>query len=200
MLRLHPKKCAFCQKEVAFLGHISEGGVATYPSKASRVATWPVPSTQLEVKQFLGLVSYYCHFIKDFATRAQPLHRLTEKNSQFKWTQDCQTAFQTLCHLLVSTPILAFPDYMKPFVLDTDMSDTDIGAVQSQVHKDGKEHIVAFASRVLTKAERRYCVTRRELLAVVFFCQTVSTLSPGKPLCSALRPWITDVAAKFQRA
>ena len=59
----------------------------------------------------------------------------------------------------MSTPILAFPDYTKPFVLDTDVSETGIGAVMSQVHKDGKEHIVAFASRVLTKAERRYCVT-----------------------------------------
>ena len=94
---------------LTFLGHIiSEEGVATDPTKTSRVATWPVPRTQYEVKQFLGLVSYYHDFIRDCATRVGPLYKLTEKNSQFKWTPDCQTGFETLRCLLVWTPILAF--------------------------------------------------------------------------------------------
>ena len=89
-LRLHPNKCAFCCKQVAFLGHIvSEEGVATNPSKTVKVATWPEPKTPHEVRQFLGLASYYRRFIKDFATIAKPLHRLTEKTADFKWTPDC---------------------------------------------------------------------------------------------------------------
>ena len=68
----------------------------------------------------------------------------------------------------MSAPILTFPDYSKQFILDTDASDTGIGGVFSQV-QDGEERVVAYASRSLSKAERRYCVTRKELLAVVHF-------------------------------
>ena len=68
-------------------------------------------------------------------------------------------------------PKLAFPDYQKPFILDTDASYLGIGAVFSQVKDDGKEQVIAYGSRVLSKPERRYCVTRHELLAVVNFLQ-----------------------------
>ena len=79
-------------------------------------------------------------------------------------------AFRDLQRKLVSAPILAFPDFTKTFVLDTDASNVGIGAVLSQV-EDGRETVIAYASRVLSKAERGYCVTRRELLAVVTFLQ-----------------------------
>ena len=171
-LKLHPTKCHFGKKQVTFLGHIvSEDGVATDPQKISKVASWPVPISQHEVRQFLGLASYYRKFIKGFATVAKPLHRLTEKTAVFKWTTDCQEAFEKLRQQLVSPPILAFPDYQKPFILDTDASNLGIGAVLSQVQDDGQERVIAYGSRVLSKAERRYCVTRRELLAVVYFLQ-----------------------------
>ena len=96
-LKLHPTKCHFGKKQVTFLGHIvSEDGVATDPQKISKVASWPVPISQHEVRQFLGLASYYRKFIKGFATVAKPLHRLTEKTAVFKWTTDCQEAFEKL--------------------------------------------------------------------------------------------------------
>ena len=104
-----------------------------------------------------------------FATIAKPLHHLTEKYANFKWTEDCQTASENLRQKLVSAPILAFPDCSKPFILDTDASDTGIGAVLSQQQEDGTEQVIAYASRLLSKPERRYCATRRELLAVVMF-------------------------------
>ena len=67
--------------------------------------------------------------------------------------------------------VLVFPDFTKPFLLDTDASNTGIGGVLSQLDEEGKEHVIAFASRILSKSERRYCVTRRELLAVVVFTE-----------------------------
>ena len=171
-LKLQPSKCSFCQKKVAFLGHIvSDKGVATDPAKTAQVAKWPTPSSQKEVQQFLGLASYYRRFVKDFATIAKPLHRLTEKTMDFKWTSECQSAFEELRRNLTAAPILAFPDFEKPFILDTDASDFGVGAVLSQVQDDGTERAIAYASRVLSKPERRYCVTRRELLAVVTFIQ-----------------------------
>ena len=169
-LKLKPVKCDFCCTQVGFLGHIvSADGVQTDPAKTDKVAQWPVPKTKRETQQFLGLANYYRRFVKDFATIAKPLYRLTEKTCKFEWTDACQTSFEELRRRLVTTPILAFPDYTQQFTLDTDASDTGIGAVLSQVQPDGSERVIAYASRLLTKPERRYCVTRRELLAVVTF-------------------------------
>ena len=94
---------------------------------------------------------------------------LPEKMKKFEWTNDCQEAFDNLRQKLVSAPILAFPDYTKSFILDTDASDTGMGAVLSQVESGGTERVIAYASCTLSQAERRYCVTRKELLAVVTF-------------------------------
>ena len=113
-LELHPSKCSFCCKQVSFLGHVVyQDGVATDLARTSRVANWPEPISTCDVRQFLGLASYYRRFVNIFATLAKPLHKLTEKNKEFKWTLDCQTAFETLCRLLISTPILAYPDYSR---------------------------------------------------------------------------------------
>jgi hypothetical protein len=72
------------------------------------------------------------------------------KGRTFEWTNECQTAFEELKNRLVSSPILAHPDFSKKFILDTDASTEAIGAVLSQ-EIDGKERPIAFASRALTK-------------------------------------------------
>lgn len=180
-LRLKPKKCAFFQKEVRYLGHVvSEGGVATDLSKTEEVATWPEPTSLSEVQEFLGLANYYRRFIQNFAQIAKPLHQLSEKSREFQWTEKCAEAFRELKQHLTSAPVLAFPDYSQPFVLDTDASGVGIGAVLSQVQK-GEERVIAYASRTLTKPERRYCVTRRELLAVVVYTQHFRHYLLGRP-------------------
>lgn len=170
-LKLQPKKCCLCSQQVEFLGHIvSPEGVSTDPKKIEKVANWPVPSSKRQVQQFLGLANYYRRFVEDFAKIARPLHRLTEKTAEFKWDTDCQTAFEQIRLRLISAPILAFPDLERPFTLDTDASDAGIGAVLSQRDdEDGSERVVAYASKSLSRAERHYCVTRKELLAVVYF-------------------------------
>ena len=169
-LKLKPSKCAICQKQVNYLGHvISADGIATDPAKTDKVAHWPIPTCQRKVQRFLGLVSYYRRFIKGFATIVKPLHRLTEKCTHFQWTNECQKAFDCLKQCLTTAPVLTFPNYSKPFILDTDASDAGIGAVLSQLDDSGREHVIAYASSTLSKPERRYCVTRKELLSVVTF-------------------------------
>ena len=128
------------------------------------------PNSTKEVPQFLGLAGYYRRFIQDFAKIARPLHRLTERNASFKWTDDCQAAFSQL-KSLVSGPVLAYPDFSQLFILDTNASDTGIGAVLSQIDQASTRRVITYASTLLSKPERRYCVTRRELLAVVTFTQ-----------------------------
>ena len=98
------------------------------------------------------------------------LHVLCGKNSVFRWNADCESAFVQLKSLLSSSPILCMPTDTDNFILDTDASGISLGAVLSQV-QNGTERVVAFASRVLSPAERTYCVRRCELLAVVHFCK-----------------------------
>ena len=148
---------------------ISSAGIATDPENIAKVAQWPVPLNKQELQQFLGFVNYYTRFIQDCASIAKPLYQLTEYNRAFKWTDQCQDAFVRLHRALVSTPVSAFPDCSRMFILDTDASNQGIGAVLLQEHDDGFEHVVAYASQALSKAERKYSITRKELLAVVSF-------------------------------
>ena len=166
-LKVFPKKCQFFQEEVAFLGHVvNRDGIATSPDKISAVQEWPIPNNVHDVRSFLGTCSYYRRFIKNFAEIARPLHRLTEKHASFHWTEQCQESFQSLKRALTTSPILRYPKMELPFILDTDASGFALGAVLSQI-EDGKEQVIAYYSKSFSKCERNYCVTRRELLAIV---------------------------------
>ena len=166
-LKLNRKKCTFFQREVEYLGHIvSERGIKTDPKKIEVIVNWPIPSCKKPVKCFTGFCSYYRRIIKRFSSIAKPLYRLTEKKTKFDWTDDCQKSFLNLKQALSTPPILAFPRTDLPFILDTDAFDHGIGADLSQI-QEGIERVIAYYSRVLSKAKRNYCVSRRELLAVV---------------------------------
>ena len=166
-LKLNPKKCKIFQKEVSFLGHVvSEAGISTDPSKISVVKDWPTPASVKEVRSFVGFCSYYRKFIREFSSIAKPLLKLTENGVKFEWDDDCEAAFDRLKCAMISAPVLAYPSLTGEFLLDTDASGVGIGAVLSQV-QNGEEKVIGYFSRTLSKSERRYCVTRRELLAVV---------------------------------
>ena len=173
-LKVKPRKCHLLQSEVKFLGHIvSSQGIATDPSKVKAAREWPVPTSVKTLKSFLGFASYYRRFIRNFAKISSPLNSLLVKDVPFIWTPEHQQAFVHLRDAFCSAPILAFPDFEKPFIVDTDACSSGIGAVLSQLDSDKVEHPVAFISRSLSPAERNYNVTRLELLAVVWACQTL---------------------------
>ena len=141
--KLKAKKCKFFQREVEYLGHVvSPVGVTTDLEKVRAVQEWAQPMTVTDVRSFLGLVSYYRQFAKGFAAIARPLHRLTQKGRQFRWTGECQEAFERLTYCLTSAPILAYPEQSEQFVLDTDASEFAVGAVLSQMQK-GKERVIS---------------------------------------------------------
>ena len=147
---------------------MSAGGVAVNPENVRKVRDWPVPKSVKDVERFLGFLNYHREHIKDYASSTQILYKLTGSKAKFSWGESEQSAFDSLKEILTSAPILAYPNPSDTFVLDTDASEYAIGAVLSQL-QDGKERVICYGSYVLSPEQRKYCVTRKELLAVVRF-------------------------------
>ena len=173
-LKLKPKKCILFQEEVKFLGRmVRQDGVSINPENIEKVAEWPVPICAHDVEVFLGFVNYHRNHIQDYAQLAAPLYQLTgskgRKDKQaFQWTEVEGLAFKSLKEALICAPTLGFPLPEGKFIVDTDASDTAIGAVLSQM-QEGEERVISYGSFVLTPTQRKYCTTRKELLAVVRF-------------------------------
>jgi len=138
-LKAKPSKCVFFKSPIEFLGHlVSADGIEPQPAKLDTIRDWPTPHCLNDVRAFFGLASYYRRFVKDFATIAEPLSRLTRKNAPFDWTDETRESFDKLKRGLLDAGILAYPHPDIPCILDTDASDVAVGAVLSQVI-DGME-------------------------------------------------------------
>ena len=135
-LTLRGKKCVIGTPQVTYLGHHFTGsGVTPDREKVKAVEEWPIPQNATEVRQFLGLASYYRRFIQNFADVAAPLHNLTQKDVLFSWNNDCSRAFKILKCKLIGAPILVYPRVDKEasqFQLQTDASALGLGAVLEQ--------------------------------------------------------------------
>ena len=184
-LKVKPEKCHFFKKEVKYLGHVvSEAGISTDSDKISAVKDWKTPSRETELRSFLGLASYYRRFIKGFAQIAAPLHALlggskkkgnqvnkrisSKKDFDKLWDHSCEEAFNKLKVQLTSSPILGYPDFREPFIVETDASFQGLGAVLSQ-EQDGRLRVICYASRSLKPAERNdanYSSMKLEMLAL----------------------------------
>ena len=179
-LTLRGLKWHIAMPKVVYLGHVfSTSGMALDHHKIVAVQEWPIPTNATEVRQFLGLASYYRRYIHQFADIAKPLNALTQKATAFKWTGECQDAFNSLKRKLTQAPILGYPSFhhsASPFVLQTDTSAVGLGAVLEQ---DG--HVIAYASRTLNKAEQNYSVIKKECLAVVFTVKQFRHYLLGRP-------------------
>jgi hypothetical protein len=164
----HPDKCEFFQKEVSFLGHVvSEKGVAVQQHKVRAVTEWPEPKGKKEVRAFLGLTNYYRKFIPSFSEIAAPLTDLTGKDVPFRWTEREQFAFELLKLRMTTADVLAHPNPDRPYIITTDASGFALSGVLSQDQPDGSRRPVAYMSRKLSSAERRYATHEKELLAIV---------------------------------
>lgn len=131
----------------------------------------------------MGLTGYYRKFIKDYSTIALPLIDLTRKSKSnaLQWTVDCEHAFDQLKYHLCSSPVLMSPDFSRDFVLQTDASDRGVGAVLSQIDKEGVEHPVAYYSCKLLPREEKYSTVKKECLAIKFGIQNFRVYLLGRP-------------------
>jgi len=167
-LKLKPSTVRLFQREISFLGHrVSEEGIAMEPLKIAEITDWPAPRSVKQVRQFLGLCSYYRKYVKDFSMYVAPLHELTKKEEPYVWTETRENAFQTLKQHLVTGPILAMSRDTGEFVLDVDASNWAAGAILQQM-QDGLLRVIGYASRTFTECELKYCITRKELAALIF--------------------------------
>ncbi len=180
-LKLRVSKCAFACQSIKCLGHIiDEQGLHPDPDKISSISSIPAPSDASGARSFLGMTNYFRHFIKDYATMCIPLIELTKKRARFCWSSDCQDAFDRLKRSLTEDPCLIMPDHSKPFILHTDWSKGAVGALLSQISADNLEHLVAYASRLLTSPERNYAPTEGECLALVWAVKNFCHFLHGK--------------------
>ena len=156
-------KCKFLRKELKFLGHIlTEDGIKPDPAKIQTLLDWPFPSTALGLSQFLGLAVYFRKFIPNFSRVAAPLYHLIKKTVRYEEGEEARQAFNVLKKLLVSPPVLAYPDTDLPYELISDASVTGCGAVLVQA-----ERPVAYFSSKFSSAERNYTTGEQEMLGII---------------------------------
>ncbi|GJT62579.1 putative nucleotidyltransferase, ribonuclease H [Tanacetum coccineum] len=157
-------KCDFWIHIVQFLGHLIDNqGLHVDPAKIEAVKNWTSPTTPTEVRQFLGLAGYYRRFIEGFSKIAKPLTKLTQKNKNYVWNEEQESAFQLLKQKLCEAPILALPEGNDNFVVYCDASLQGLGVVLMQ-----REKVIAYASRQLKPHEENYTTHDLELGAVIF--------------------------------
>ena len=182
-LKVKPEKCNLFTEKLRYLGHsISDRGISPDPDKISAVREWKKPVTERELRGFLGLAGYYRRFVPGFAKVAAPLHTLLggtgkrKKNKKVSlsrpitgaWDESCDKSFNDLKQLLTSAPLLGYPDFTRPFILEVDASYQGLGAVLSQRQEQGLV-VLGYASRGLRENERNmqnYSSMKLELLAL----------------------------------
>ncbi|XP_071932873.1 uncharacterized protein [Coffea arabica] len=167
-LVLNWEKCHFMVKEGIVLGHkISSKGIEVDQAKIEVIEKLPPPNNVKGIRSFLGHAGFYRRFIKDFSKIVKPLCDLLCKDTPFQFDDNCLVAFERLKKELITAPIITSPDWSLPFELMCDASDYAVGAVLGQ-KKEGRLHVIYYASKLLNEAQLNYATTEKELLAVIF--------------------------------
>ena len=176
-LKIQINKCSFFQKETDYLGHIlTKDGIKPNNEKIDQILKLKLPATQKQIKSFLGVTGYYRKFIKDYAKVAKPLTHYLKKEKKINLSDPAYiNAFEELKTLLTTHPILKYPDFNKPFKINTDASKYALGAVLTQ---EGQP--IAYVSRTLNSHEINYGTPEKELLAVVWACKYFRPYIYGK--------------------
>jgi hypothetical protein len=147
------KFALFCIDYVGL--YLTKDGIKPQEAHANAIIQIAVPQDVKNLKSILALCNHCAEFIPNFATIAEPLTKLLRKTQPWIWTQDQQDSFKRLKRLMAEPPVLAYPDYSKPFVLYTNASDVAIGAVLLQKQEE-KFSIIRYLSRTLPPAQNKY--------------------------------------------
>ena len=161
--RANVRKCNFATDSVEYLGYIiSRKGIHPQPKKVEAIHKMQAPTNRRQLRRFLGMVNYYRDMWQKRSHILAPLTALSSKKAPWKWTEQCQQAFDTIKRVISKETLLAFPDFSKEFHVYTDASDYQLGAVIMQENKP-----IAFYSRKLNTAQKNYTTGEQELLSIV---------------------------------
>lgn len=170
-LILKTTKCHVTIGSVTYLGHLVDSGeLRPLSAKTEAIRHCPEPKTQKQVRAFMGLASYYCLVMPNFEAGAAPLNELTSnrKPKLVEWAPVCQQTFDKLKDLLSKAPVLKVPDYDQPFIVQTEASNSAIGAGFTQKNEEWEEQPMAYISKKLLSAEPNYATVERECLEMVW--------------------------------
>ena len=180
-LTLNATKCQFSMDNLTFVGMVLPGnGISCAAEKVAAVTSAREPQNASETRSFLGLVNYCGRFIPDLATISEPLRRLTKAGTPFVFGTEQKEAFEELKRRLSSAETLGYFNKNAPTQVIADASPEGLGAVLTQLHKDGPR-IISYASRSLTETERRYSQTEKEALALIWACEKSHPYIYGTP-------------------
>ena len=210
-MSLNSEKLQFKQQGVNFFGHtLTQDGILPAADKLEALKNISTPSNTKELLSLLGLVTYLNRFSTKVAELTEPLRELTKKNIHFSWEQRHQTALGRIKEELCSALVLSYydPDPATTTILQCDASQKGLGAWIRQIDPNGKERIVAMASRSLTDTESRYSNIERECLAVMFGLEKFEYYLLGRhtlvetdhsPLEQIFKKNIAEAPARLQR-
>ncbi|XP_055605127.1 uncharacterized protein LOC129753338 [Uranotaenia lowii] len=162
-LTINLEKSKFCVPELPYLGFILSGnGVRPNPDKIEAIINFERPTSVRSLRRFLGMTNYYRRFISEFSETTAPLTNLLKgKPKTVQWNAQAEEAFNCLKEKLITAPILACPDFQKPFTIQTDASDTAVAGVLTQ-EAEGGEHVIAYFSRKLAMSQRAWKAVEKE--------------------------------------
>ena len=197
-ITLKKSKCNFFEKSVEYLGHrVDSQGVHTSEKKVKAILEARTPRNVSELRSFLGMLNFYAKFLPNISSLLQPLHHLLKGGQRWKWTTDCDRAFQSAKQRLAEAPVLAHYDPSLPLVMAADALAYGIGAVVSHRLPDGTDQPIAYASRTLSKSESNYAQVEKEALSLIFgikkfhqylYGRRFVMVTDHKPLLSILGP------------
>jgi len=167
-LYVKPEKRKWKVREVGFLGVvIIPEGIRMEEKKVKDILDWLTPKGVKDIQKFLGLVNYYCQFIKDFIAIARPLHDIVKKDQNWEWMEKQEGASKELKKRFIKEPVLATLDLDKKIRMEVNASDYVTDSVLFMECEDRKWKLVAYLSKLLNEMERNYEIHNKEILVVI---------------------------------
>lgn len=174
------EKCQFVFTEVRMLGHIiTPLGIRMDPEKIAAIRLFPTPKKVKQVRAFLGLCNYYRRFANRYGGETKALCDLLQKNQVWKWTEIEQRAFERVKSLFLESVMLHHHDSNSTYYLQTDSSGYAIGSELYQLDRDGNHHVIAFISKSLTEAERKWTTSEQEQWSIIYSLHKFETYLRG---------------------
>lgn len=180
-------KHELAQATVTYLGkQVGHGQERPVDAKGTGILNFPTPSFRCVLQPFLGMSGYYCSFCKKMSTVVSSLTSLLSPSKPFVWTLDCQHAFNSVKALLYDAPVLAAPDFSRPFKLEVDASAVVAGAVLLQEDACRNDHPVSYFLHKFNKHQVQYSTIEQEALALLLALQFLEELMSVPVLCPLL--------------